>query len=283
MPFNPALMRGFIELLRIKNCFMAVLSIIIVALVATQLDIASMLLIEILAASIVVFLFIGAGNTLNDYLDRDIDRKNHPDRPIPQGRISPKAALIYSAILFAISVIGGLWLSIECMLIILLNLGLMLAYELKLKNIGLGGNLTISWLTASIFLFGGFAIIDIYPNIMAPIFYMFILSFLATLGREIAKDIEDVEGDEGRNTLPMRIGIPKARHVSIMAFIFAIGLSVMPYYYEIFGFWYLIVVLLADAIFIYAAYVLAENPHNTSEGAKLGMLISLVAFLAGVI
>ncbi len=276
-------MRGYIELLRIKNCMMAVLSIIIVALVAVSLDIASMPFIEILAASIVVFMFIGAGNTLNDYLDRDIDRKNHPNRPIPKGRVSPKAAITYSAILFIISILGGLWLSLECMFIILINLGLILTYEFKTKAMGLIGNLTIGWLTASIFIFGGYAFISIYPNILEPVLYMFLLSFLATLGREIAKDIEDVEGDEGRCTLPMRIGVDKARQVSIMAFIFAIGLSVMPFYYGIFGFWYLIVVLLADAIFIYAAYVLSQNPHKTSEGAKLAMILSLVAFLAGVI
>ncbi len=276
-------MKGYIQLLRIKNCFLAVLSIIIVVLVAAKLDIASMPFIEIFAASIVVFMFIGAGNTLNDYLDRDIDRKNHPNRPIPKGLISPKAALWYSIILFIISIIGGFWLSIECMLIIVLNLGLMLVYEFKLKNIGLAGNLTISWLTASIFLFAAYAVISIYPNILEPVFYMFLLSFLATLGREIAKDIEDVEGDEGRCTLPKKVGINKARYVSAMAFIFAVGLSPLPYFYDIFGFWYLIVVSFANAIFIYVAYVLAQNPNKTSEGAKLAMLLSLVAFLVGVI
>ena len=283
MAFNPASMSGYARLLRIKNCLMAVLSIIIVALVAAKLNMTSMPFVEILAASIVVFMFIGAGNTLNDYLDRDIDRKNHPDRPIPRGDVSPKAALTYSIILFTISIIGGLWLSIECMLIILLNMGLMLAYEFRLKATGLPGNLTIGWLTASIFLFGGFAMIDIYPNIMRPVFYMFILSFMATLGREIAKDIQDIGGDEGRVTLPMSIGVSRARHVSAMAFIFTIGLSPLPYYYGIFGFWYLVLVSVANAIFIYAAYVLASVPEKSQESAKIGMMISLIAFLAGVI
>ena len=276
-------MRGYIELLRIKNCFMAVLSIIIVALVAAKLDIANMLFIEILAASIVVFMFIGAGNTLNDYLDRDIDRKNHPNRPIPRGKVSPRAALWYSIILFIISIIGGLWLSLECMFIILINLGIMLAYEFKTKSMGFVGNLSIGWLTASIFIFGGFAVIDTYPNIMEPVIFMFLLSFLATIGREIAKDIQDIKGDEGRLTLPMSIGIDKARHIAALAFIFAIGLSPFPYYYGIFGFWYLITVMFADAIFIYAAYVLASVPEKSQESAKLGMALSLVAFLAGVI
>ncbi len=276
-------MRGYIQLLRVRNCLLAVLSILIVALVAAELDIASLPFVEIFAASIVVFTFIGAGNTLNDILDRKIDRMNHPGRPIARCEISPRAASIYSGALFAIAVLGGLWLSMECMLIILLNLGLMLAYEFKLKNIGLLGNMTISWLTASIFIFGGYAIIKIYPAILEQVFFMFMLSFLATLGREIAKDIEDVEGDEGRCTLPKRVGIDKAGYISVMAFIFAIGLSPLPYYYNVFSFWYLLAVLFADAIFIYAAYALARNPKASQGAAKLAMFISLIAFLAGVI
>jgi geranylgeranylglycerol-phosphate geranylgeranyltransferase len=236
---------------------------------------------EILAASLVVFLFTGAGNALNDYLDRDIDRLNHPERPIPAGMASPKNAIIFSAVLFSISVIMGLWLSLYCMLLILFNLAIMLAYEFKAKAQGLPGNLMISWLTASLFLFGGLSVLDIYPGIMEPVLFMFLLSFFATLGREIAKDIEDVEGDIGRNTLPMRIGIKNARHVSVIAFLIGIGLSPLPYFFGTFGFYYLVTVLFADAIFIYGACVLSQNPGKTSESAKLAMMLSLVAFLLG--
>ena len=57
----------------------------------------------------------------------------------------------------------------------------------------------------------------------------------------------------------------------------------MPYYFGIFGLWYLFVVMLANAIFIYAAFVLSRMPERSQENAKLAMLLSLVAFLAGVI
>jgi len=274
-------MSGFIQLLRPKNCFMAVLSVLIVALVATDLDVSSIPLVEILAASMVVFLFTGAGNALNDYLDRDIDRSNHPDRPIPAGKTNPKNAIIFSVVLFGISIIMGLWLSFYCMLLILINLAIMLAYEFKAKAQGLPGNLMISWLTSSLFLFGGLSVLNKFPGIMEPVLFMFLLSFFATLGREIAKDIEDVEGDIGRNTLPMRVGIPNARHVSSMAFLIGIGLSPLPYFFGIFGLFYLITVLFADAIFIYGACVLSRNPGKTSESAKLAMFIALVAFLLG--
>jgi geranylgeranylglycerol-phosphate geranylgeranyltransferase len=238
---------------------------------------------EVLVASLVVFLFTGAGNSLNDYLDRNIDCANHPDRPIPSGLVKPRTATVIAGILFTASVILGLWLSIYCMLIILVNLAIMLGYEFRTKALGLSGNIMISWLTASLFLFGGLAILDYFPDIMLTVLFMFLLSFFATLGREIAKDIQDMEGDAGRCTLPMRIGVEKARVIAIGAFFIGIGLSPLPYILGIFGFMYFVTVLLADAIFIYGAWTIARNPGKATETAKLAMMTALLAFLLGVI
>ena len=276
-------MFGIVQLLRPKNCLMAVLSVVIVALVASGLDVFQMPAVNVLAASLVVFLFTGAGNTLNDYLDRDIDTQNHPERPIPSGKVKPRTAAMLSAAMFIASVSLGLWLSIYCMLIILLNLAIMLAYEFKAKSLGLSGNLMISWLTASLFIFGGLAVLDPYPGILEPVLFMFLLSFFATLGREIAKDMQDMEGDVGRKTLPMRIGTAKAGNLASLAFLAGIGLSPAPFFLGIFGFLYLVTVLLADAIFIYGAWMISRNPGIASEKAKLAMLLALAAFLLGVI
>jgi geranylgeranylglycerol-phosphate geranylgeranyltransferase len=280
---DKAPMLAYVQLLRPKNCVMAVLSVVIVALVASELEPDIITSANVLAASLVVFLFTGAGNTLNDYLDREIDSLNHPGRPIPSGNVSPRSAAVFSGLLFAAAVILGLWLSVFCMLLILLNLAIMLAYEFRTKALGLSGNLMISWLTASLFLFGGLAVMDGFPRIMEPVFFMFLLSFLATLGREIAKDIQDMGGDLGRKTLPMRIGPARAGKLASFAFIAAVGLSPMPYLFGMFGFYYVITVLFADAIFIYGANQISRNPGNTSENAKLAMFAALAAFLLGVI
>ncbi len=66
---------------------------------------------EVMAATLVGgALAAGSANTLNQYFDRDIDavmtRTHH--RPIPSGVISPRAALIFGAILAAASV-AVLW------------------------------------------------------------------------------------------------------------------------------------------------------------------------------
>ncbi len=268
-------------MLRPKNCLMAVSSVIIVAFIAVELNVNDIPLLQVILASIVVFLFTGAGNTLNDYLDRDIDRTNHARRPIPRGLVRPKSALAFSGMLFAASVAISLWLNVYCILIVLVNLGIMLAYELKAKSKGLSGNIMISWLAASLFLFGGMAIHDQYPEILNVVLIILFLSFFATLGREISKDIQDIKGDVDRRTLPMRIGIRRARFIAIGCFILAIGFSPLPFMLEMFGWSYLVIVLMADAIFIYAGASLKRSPRRASTNAKVAMMVALVAFLLG--
>ena len=254
---------------------------LIVALIATGLDLATLPINAIVLASIVVFLFTGAGNTLNDYLDREIDRMNHPRRPIPRGRVSPGGALAVSGVLFGISVFLSLWLNIYCFLLVLVNLGIMLAYELKAKNAGLPGNVMISWLAASLFLFGGFAVEEMYPEVLEVVYILLLLSFFATLGREITKDIQDVKGDVGRNTLPKRIGTGKSGDVAGLCFAAAIGLSPLPFILEMFDIHYLIIILVADVMFIYTIRIVRRMPKKASGRAKMAMLVALAAFLLG--
>jgi geranylgeranylglycerol-phosphate geranylgeranyltransferase len=87
-----------------------------------------------------------------------------------------------------------------------------------------------------------------------------LLAFLAILGREIVKDIEDMEGDFDRQTLPKRIGARKAGGIASLSFLVAVALSPIPYFDGTFGIWYLAAVAFADAIFIYCSIVHFENP-----------------------
>jgi geranylgeranylglycerol-phosphate geranylgeranyltransferase len=235
----------------------------------------------VIIASTVVFLFMGGGNALNDYLDRDIDKVNHRRRPIPRGLVKPKSALGFSAGLFVGAVVLSLWLHVYAILIVLINLAIMLGYEFKAKSSGLAGNLMISWLTGSIFLFGAMALHDEYPEILDLVLILLFLSFFATLGREIAKDIQDVKGDVGRTTLPMKVGRRKASYAAIACFSLAVILSPLPYIFGMFGWLYLLIVLAADAIFIYAGASLKRSPRRAAGGAKTAMLVALAAFLLG--
>ena len=62
-------------------------------------------------------------------------------------------------------------------------------------------------------------------NDPGPTLWMFGLAFLATISREIIKDIQDLEGDKDRFTLPARIGISKSLIVAGTILITAVLLS----------------------------------------------------------
>ena len=70
-------------------------------------------------ASVVVFSFVIGGNSLNDYMDREVDKQAHPERPIPSGRMLPKTALHVSMIAFSISFVLSLLLDPISILIVL--------------------------------------------------------------------------------------------------------------------------------------------------------------------
>jgi geranylgeranylglycerol-phosphate geranylgeranyltransferase len=186
-------------------------------------------------AMLVVFLFTGGGNALNDYVDRDIDKNNHPERPIPSGEISARSALHIGILSLIIPVFIGFFINTESLIIILIAEALMLSYEFRYKKTGLLGNIEISIMVGMLFLFGGASVGNLWRTGIFSI-----MASLATLGREIVKDIEDMEGDTDRITLPKRIGRDKAGIVAAGAFMAAVSLSSIPY--RDFGIVYLIIV-----------------------------------------
>mgnify|MGYP005743581155 CR=1 FL=1 len=58
--------------------------------------------VEIVIASLAAMMLVGGGNALNDYNDRESDKENHPNRPIPAGLINADEALVYSRILLSV-------------------------------------------------------------------------------------------------------------------------------------------------------------------------------------
>jgi geranylgeranylglycerol-phosphate geranylgeranyltransferase len=110
---------------------------------------------DIVPAAVVIFFFVAAGNSLNDYMDREVDKVAHPERPIPSGRLKPSTARTVAIYSFSASLIASFFLRIEATAIVVVAMALMLAYELSTKKKGFSGNLTIGVLTGMLFVFGG--------------------------------------------------------------------------------------------------------------------------------
>jgi geranylgeranylglycerol-phosphate geranylgeranyltransferase len=267
-------LKVLLEILRPFNCIMAGFAAIIGILIAKGFAVEAAVLIFL-----AVFLITGAGNVVNDYYDREIDAVNRPKRPIPSGRISPKSALNYSLVLFAAGCLLASLVNQLCLLVAAFNSVILFFYARNLKTTPLAGNLCVAYLTGSTFLFGGATAgqVGLLAN-KVP----FLLSFLATMSREIAKDIEDVEGDRlgGAKTLPILAGEKLSAALAAAFGLAAVGLSIlMP-----FGRTYLVIVLVADLFFLLSIQKIAKGDAAGSQKAlKVGMAVALLAFMAGAL
>ena len=77
--------------------------------------------------------------------------------------------------------------------------------------------------------------------------------------------------------------------LAVFCLMLAVAMSFLPFYYGILGAGYLLVVAVADIIFISCAYSLWKEGRKrkgysrVSRRLKLGMFIALIAFIAGAL
>ncbi|MDY9926329.1 geranylgeranylglycerol-phosphate geranylgeranyltransferase [Methanosarcina sp.] len=284
--------RTYLELMRYGNCLMAGFAAIIGTLIAFNIltsyslssnNVGSFPFLDAGLVFLAVFMVSGAGNAINDYYDIRIDSINRPERPIPSGRVKAKEAFYFSYLLFSLGTLLAFSINSVCGSIALFNSLLLILYAKTLKGTPLLGNLSIGYLTGSVFLFGasvfGLEGIEVLS-------VLFLLAALAITAREIVKDIEDMEGDrmEGADTLPLRIGAKNAGNLAVLIGFLAVLLSPLPFFLSILGLRYLYLVFLADLGFIAAIHQLfvRNNPTKSSKMFKIAMFFALIAFIAGV-
>ena len=270
-------MNAYLEILRPFNALMGVIAVLLVAIISGNFTI------YVPVACVIVFIFTGAGNAINDYVDHKIDAINKPERPIPSGRISLRAAAIYSIALFTISTIMALVIGIIPGIIVVLSAILMFLYAYRLKKSCLIGNMSIAFLTGLCFVFAGVVLQTVFLSVLLG-FY----AFLMTMAREIVKDMEDVEGDsaEGASTFPIRYGMRASSTLAAVFMIVASLTSPLLFFIGIFNIIYLIVLLFAIILFLACAISILRdqslnNTRIVSKRIKIGMGIVFLAFALG--
>ena len=243
-----------------------------------------------------VWAFMCSWNALNDILDIEIDKLNQPNRPLPSGDISLNNAKILTAILMCFSLFclvyaGYISSSIEdglenwapSILIWLLAIFLLTNYEsssnysLKLKDRGLPGNFAISLSVGMVILFGAAGVFEpTEPRVLS----LFFIGLSYNLAREIVKDIEDMEGDEGRNTLAMRIGVEKARVLAWMILLLTMVSILAPFALEIFPASHLILIIPGlMTIFLVKRKLAYAEDRNAQKLIKKSLQLTLLGFI----
>jgi geranylgeranylglycerol-phosphate geranylgeranyltransferase len=268
---------GYMKLLRLWNGAIAALGLLLGVAVTVGLGNLQDNIQELLIGAVIVILFVGAGNSLNDYYDVDTDRIAHPSRPLITGAISRKTALYSAGAMFALCILLSLFLNLISIIIVMVAVAAMIGYEIRLKEAGFVGNLTIALLVIALFEFSGSTVGRAETTI-----WLALLAGLATLGREIVKDIEDMAGDATRRTLPKSIGAKRAGLVATAPTVAAIALSPVPYLLDQLTVFYLPVVAVADAIFIYGCLAQFKSAKTGQKIYKWAMIVALLAFAIGV-
>ena len=243
-----------------------------------------------------------AGNIINDIYDVETDKVNKPDKVIVGKTISEKRA---NNLFIAFNVIGvGIGFYISSLVgknaffaIFVIISALLYIYASYLKQILLVGNIVISVLVAlSIIIVGLFELLPVITpenqtsqlTIFKIVLNYAVFAFLINLVRELAKDIEDIDGDykAGMNTLPIAIGRERASKVLFamsLTPLFAVVYYMVTYLYkQPLAIGYFLLFIVAPLIYSVIKSFNAETKkdfHHISAILKLVMFTGLVSFL----
>lgn len=289
------MVRDWLDLFRAGNCFTGFVGVFLGAILTLE-DIPTgdnLKITTLLALS--VYSFMASWNALNDYLDLEIDKINRPDRPLPSGRISKSLAFTAIILTCAISFIslfiaGQIANNITdnfqdwypTIFIWLIALTLLVNYEddrilLGLKNRGLPGNLAISISVGLVVLFGAAGLFDPLNGRAVSLFF---IGTLYNLSREIIKDVEDMDGDEGRNTYAMRAGAENARLASWVILLITLVALLTPFALGIFDLIHIIFITpgLFTLMSVKKHIYLAED-SAASRLIKISMTLTMIGLI----
>ena len=273
------LILGFIKLLRPLNIVVAAFAVLVSAYILGVYE----QYYTLTCVVIVVISYNGAANAFNDYCDYEIDLINRPNRPLSRGMITSFQALSFAVILFAIGSITAFQLPFYARLTaVVIAMPLIIIYSMRLKGTPLLGNIAVAMILGLTFVFCGLAFNKPGPMIMPAI-----LAFGLTLVRELIKDIADVEGDNsvGLKTLPLVIGNNKAITVVMIKAVLIGLVSLIPYYLNIYGNYYLILLVIGVEIPLAIVVVLfMKSPSITTARQsekllKFSTIMGLTAIL----
>jgi len=275
-------LNAFLRLIRPVNCVMMGFAVIVGASFVTYPNFSTNLLLGFITS----FTLTAASMAINDYYDRDIDAINEPQRPIPSGAISPKEALFLALVLSVIGFMAAFGTNVPCLIVAGIAWIVSVTYVTKGKRTGLFGNLLVSTCVVIPFIYGGF--VAGRPELTTMMFVT--IAFLSNTGREMAKDIVDVEGDRSQDmkTIPVVYGDRVAAFVSSIFFILAVALSPLPWLLELVSSWFLPLVVLTDVGLIWSSFsLIRDHSRNNARGVKnlvlVWFLTGLLGFVAGSI
>lgn len=241
-----------------------------------------------------------AGYIINDINDVGTDQINHDQNVVATKKISEKNAYNLFIIFNLTGVALGFYLSYLVgrngfFAIFVISSALLYLYATYLKQTMLIGNIIVALLVAlSLLIVGIFDLIPVVTemNRASQITFFEILvdysifAFIMTILREIAKDLQDIEGDHnaGMNTLPVAIGRARATKVlfvlNILATLVVVYYLITYVYKQQWLIYYFALLVIAPLIFTAIKSFSAETKKDYQQLSLVYKLIMLTGILS---
>lgn len=152
------------------------------------------------------------GHYFGDYFDRELDAGSKPHRPIPSGRLSPRAAVLCGLACMAVVAVLAVASGWRTTVAAALGVCGIVAYSRVFKARGFAGNLVRGALGAVALLYGACAAGEWVTGATAPLLVLACVFWLHDTTSNLVGTLRDVDGDRagGFVTLPVRRGTPFA-------------------------------------------------------------------------
>jgi 4-hydroxybenzoate polyprenyltransferase len=153
-----------------------------------------------------------SANLVNAATDVEVDKINKPNRPIPEGRVTVREALVIGMLCLILTLSLSFLLGIVPFLIAIVGLTLAVIYSLPpvaLKERGLLANIALAFSYSTLIFLWGWAIVA--PLVLdLTVILILIILFIQISAANVVKDLVDYEGDLlTRRTVPGQLGLRK--------------------------------------------------------------------------
>jgi len=192
---------------------------------AVYLATVSMLLVpNMILLFLTVFLTSAYGFVLNDYVDIEKDKINHPQRVLPKGLLLPSTALRFAIATGVFSLLFSANFSLNVFLLNVLTLFLLSIYSFINNRNGILANVITATNSAFVLVIGMLA-----GQYNGLILWLSLATFLLILGREVILDIRDIVSDRAisKSSIPIHFGIKKSIIIASFSFLLSSVITIL--------------------------------------------------------
>ncbi len=232
---------------------------------------------------------------INDFFDVETDIANQRlDRPLARGDLSRNFVKILTFLIYltAVLIISGLVLiykvTIALLIFTIIFVIIGVGYNFGVKQLGFIGNVWVSiGYVAPLFM--GFFLLNPQKGMTITACLIILNTTLfMSVGREVAKDIQDVQGDKKQhlNSLAVKYGTKMASIVATFCFTIAIvsSLAAGAFIYKNLVFWFFDVVF-ASILVLTSYTIFVEKSQGGKKARKYtrwSLWVALGAFFFGI-